>query len=49
MWRTFNNGIGMVLVVGSSEAEGIAQEARKLGEDAFVIGEVAAGQGVEIV
>jgi phosphoribosylformylglycinamidine cyclo-ligase len=49
MWRTFNNGIGMILVVDSSEAEGIAQEARKLGEDAFVIGEVAVGQGVEIV
>ena len=49
MWRTFNNGIGMVLVVDSAEAEGIAQEARKLGEQAFVIGEVAAGQGVEIV
>jgi phosphoribosylformylglycinamidine cyclo-ligase len=49
MWRTFNNGIGMALVADSSEAEGIAQEARKLGEHAFVIGEVAAGQGVEIV
>jgi phosphoribosylformylglycinamidine cyclo-ligase len=49
MWKTFNNGIGMVLVVDSSEAEGIAQEARKLGEDAFVIGKVVAGQGVEIV
>ncbi|MCJ7664078.1 MAG: phosphoribosylformylglycinamidine cyclo-ligase [Desulfobacterales bacterium] len=49
MWRTFNNGIGMVLVVDSSEAEGIAQEAGKLGEKAFVIGEVVAGQGVEIV
>ena len=49
MWRTFNNGIGMVLIVASVEAEGIAQEARKLGEDAFVIGEVVAGQGVEIV
>ncbi|OGP81438.1 MAG: phosphoribosylformylglycinamidine cyclo-ligase [Deltaproteobacteria bacterium RBG_16_54_11] len=48
MWRTFNNGIGMVLVADSSEAEGIAQEARKLGEKAFIIGEVVAGQGVEI-
>ncbi len=49
MWRTFNNGIGMVLVVASAEAERIAQEARKLGEPAFVIGEVVSGQGVEIV
>jgi len=49
MWRTFNNGIGMVLVVASAEAERIAQEARKLGEHAFVLGEVVSGQGVEIV
>ncbi|OGP56487.1 MAG: phosphoribosylformylglycinamidine cyclo-ligase [Deltaproteobacteria bacterium RBG_13_52_11] len=49
MWRTFNNGIGMAVVVDSSEAEGIAQEAQKLGEKAFVMGEVIAGQGVEIV
>ena len=48
MWRTFNNGIGMVLVAESSEAEGIAQEARKFGEKAFVIGEIVAGRGVEI-
>ncbi len=48
MWKTFNNGIGMVLMAASAEAERIAQEARKLGEDAFVIGEVVAGQGVEI-
>lgn len=49
MWRTFNNGIGMALVVGSDKAEGIVKEARQLGEKAFVIGEVTAGQGVEIV
>jgi phosphoribosylformylglycinamidine cyclo-ligase len=49
MWRTFNNGIGMVLVVASTEAEGIAQEARKLGEKVFAIGKVVAGQGMEIV
>jgi len=49
MWRTFNNGIGMVLVTASSEAERLAQEARKLGEKVSAIGEVVAGQGVEIV
>jgi phosphoribosylformylglycinamidine cyclo-ligase len=48
MWKTFNNGIGMALVVASAEAEGIVKEARQLGEKAFVIGEVVAGQGVEI-
>jgi phosphoribosylformylglycinamidine cyclo-ligase len=49
MWRTFNNGIGMALVVNSSEAEKIAHEARQLDEKAFIIGEIVAGEGVEIV
>jgi phosphoribosylformylglycinamidine cyclo-ligase len=49
MWMTFNNGIGMLLVVDPSEAEGITQEAEEQGEKAFVIGEVVSGQGVEIL
>jgi phosphoribosylformylglycinamidine cyclo-ligase len=49
MWRTFNNGIGMALVVDPSEAEKIVHEAQRLGEKAFIIGEVAAGQGVAVV
>jgi len=49
MWRTFNHGIGMALVVDPSEAEEVAQEAQKLGDKAFGIGEIAAGEGVEIV
>jgi len=49
MWRTFNNGIGMALVVDPSVAEEVAHEARQLGEEAFMIGEIIAGEGVEIV
>jgi phosphoribosylformylglycinamidine cyclo-ligase len=49
MWMTFNNGIGMALVVDRDEAEGITQEAEKLGDKASVIGEVVAGEGVEIL
>ncbi len=49
MWRTFNNGVGMVMVVRPAKAEEISQEARKIGEDAFVIGEIVAGDGVEVV
>ena len=49
MWRTFNNGIGMALIVDSDKAEAIVKEARQLGEKAFIIGEISAGQGVEIV
>ncbi len=49
MWRIFNNGVGMIMVVESSEAKGISQKARKLGEEAFIIGEIIVGEGVEIV
>ena len=49
MWRTFNNGVGMALVVAASEANGILHKAQKAGEQAFVIGEIVAGEGVEIV
>jgi phosphoribosylformylglycinamidine cyclo-ligase len=40
MLRTFNNGIGMVLVVKSKEVEDILARLRSLGEKAFTIGEV---------
>jgi phosphoribosylformylglycinamidine cyclo-ligase len=49
MWRTFNNGIGMVVVVNTAVAEEVAQQARQLGEKAFIIGEIVAGEGVEII
>jgi len=49
MWRTFNNGVGMVLVVAASEAEEISHKAQESGEKACVIGEIVAGEGVEIV
>ena len=49
MWRTFNNGVGMALVVAASEAEEISHKAQECGEGTFVIGEIVAGEGVEIV
>jgi phosphoribosylformylglycinamidine cyclo-ligase len=49
MWRTFNNGVGMVLVANPEEAEKISEKARKLGEEPFIAGEIVAGEGVEIV
>jgi phosphoribosylformylglycinamidine cyclo-ligase len=49
MWRTFNNGVGMALVVAASEAEEISQKAQQCGEEAFIIGKIVAGEGVEIV
>ena len=49
MWRTFNNGVGMVIVTRSEHAEKISAEARKMGEEAFLVGEIVVGEGVEIV
>ncbi len=40
MLQTFNNGIGMVLVVSPKELEDIMGRLRSLGEKAFVIGEI---------
>ncbi len=40
MLRTFNNGIGMILIVRSKEVEDILGRLRSLGEKAFIIGEV---------
>jgi phosphoribosylformylglycinamidine cyclo-ligase len=45
MWRTFNNGIGMILVVKSEEAEGILIRLRELGERAYLIGEISEVKG----
>jgi phosphoribosylformylglycinamidine cyclo-ligase len=50
MYRTFNMGIGMVLIVDRMDAAGIVQRLNEVGESAAVIGEVQAGsQDVQIV
>src|SRR4030043_170956 len=40
MLRTFNNGIGMILIVRSKEVEDLLARLHSLGEKAFIIGEV---------
>ncbi|HVP79919.1 MAG TPA: phosphoribosylformylglycinamidine cyclo-ligase [Thermodesulfobacteriota bacterium] len=40
MFRTFNNGIGMILVVRSKDIHEILTRLNSLGEKAFIIGEV---------
>lgn len=40
MLRTFNNGIGMILIVRPKEVEDLLARLRSLGEKAFIIGEV---------
>ncbi len=44
--KTFNAGIGMVLVVDAQQAERIAGALRASGENVVVIGRVGAGEGV---
>ena len=40
MNRTFNNGIGMVMVVPASEKDAICKTLTGLGEQVYVIGQV---------
>jgi phosphoribosylformylglycinamidine cyclo-ligase len=42
MNRTFNNGIGMVVVIEAAQAEACAQTLRAAGEQVFTIGRIAA-------
>jgi phosphoribosylformylglycinamidine cyclo-ligase len=50
MDRTFNNGIGMILVVGKNEAGGIERALKKMGERCALIGEIKNGErGVRFV
>jgi len=51
MNRTFNNGIGMVVVVAAAQASAVAQTLRELGEQVFEIGTIAPqgdGEQVEV-
>jgi phosphoribosylformylglycinamidine cyclo-ligase len=53
MWGTFNNGIGMVLVVRVEDAEGCFMRLKELGETAYLIGEISQadeeGERVEFI
>ena len=48
MCNTFNMGIGMVLAVDPSIAEDVTAELNKMGEQAYIIGEVTDKEGVEL-
>jgi phosphoribosylformylglycinamidine cyclo-ligase len=50
MNRTFNNGIGMVVVVGAAQAQAVSQTLRDAGEQVYAIGRIAArGDGAPVV
>jgi len=44
MYKTFNMGIGMILVVQRSDAQKIMSKLKRLGEQAFIIGQVEKGK-----
>ncbi len=45
MWRTFNCGVGMLLVAAPDAVEGIVDALSASGERAWVAGEIIAGEG----
>jgi len=50
MNRTFNNGIGMVVVVDAAQADATAATLRELGETVYTIGHIAPiGEGAPVV
>jgi phosphoribosylformylglycinamidine cyclo-ligase len=44
MYRTFNMGIGFILIVKESDAQKIIKRFKQLGEDAFIIGHIEKGK-----
>ncbi len=50
MDRTFNNGLGMILVIGKREVDGVVRTLKKIGEKYSLIGEIRKGaRGVHFV
>ena len=49
MYNTFNMGVGMSVVVPKQEVDTALEILNKNGEDAYVIGEIVKGEGVELI
>lgn len=48
MLRTFNCGVGMIAVVGASEADALVELLQDAGEDSWKIGRITGDQGIRI-
>lgn len=48
MWRTFNMGIGLVMIVSQNDQEDVIKELKSQGEKPVVIGSVVKGKGVTL-
>jgi len=44
MDRTFNNGLGMILVVGKRHADGVTSMLKKMRESYFLLGDIEQGR-----
>ena len=49
MFRTFNMGIGMILIVSSGSSDEVLNSLRARGETCYRLGELVAGDGVTLV
>ena len=49
MFNTFNMGVGMSIVVAREDAARAMEVLKANGEDAYVLGEIVKGDGVELV
>ena len=49
MYLTFNCGVGMVVCVPAEQAEQAVARLNELGEDAFIIGHMEAGEGEQVI
>lgn len=50
MDRTFNNGVGMILIVGKRDLDRVGNSLKKMGQKYFLIGEIKnGGKGVSLV
>ena len=49
MFNIFNMGVGMVLVLDASEADKAIEILRSHGDEAWVIGSIVEGEGVNII
>jgi phosphoribosylformylglycinamidine cyclo-ligase len=43
MDRTFNNGLGMILIVGRRSADAVIAALRNMGEAGYIVGEIRRG------
>ncbi len=48
MFNTFNMGVGMILTVAAEDAQTALDILKAQGEDAYILGEIAEGEGVEL-